>query len=244
GPDPCWAVGTRVLPPSPPLGRGTPEPSLTDPTVGRVFLRDSACPPAASGSVMEWSDDWRRGWAMLRGPGVLFASWVLHDIEEALAFPSTTEHLAVLTGIDVLRMNTKQSVAAIGLVGAVLARAGGRGPSTPGASPLSRYAVAGLEGHVFTHLMASGLLRRYTAGVITAVPVMWPGAAFARRELAAAGRPLDSAEWRRGGMVMAAVALSAHGAVRVDWSARIRSRRSNRTSRSRVRRSSAGGGAG
>ena len=181
---------------------------------------------------------------MLRGPGVLFASWVLHDIEEALAFPSTTEHLAELTGIDALRMNTKQSAAAIGLVGAVLACAGVRGAKTHGASPLYRYAVAGLEGHVFTHLMASVLLRRYTAGAITAVPVMWPGAAFARRELAAAGRPLDSAEWRYGGMVMAAVALSAHCAVRVDWSARIRSRRSNRTSRSRVRGSSAGGGVG
>ena len=59
---------------------------------------------------------------MLRGPGVLFASWVLHDIEEALAFPSTTEHLAELTGIDALRMNTKQSAAAIGLVGAVPGR--------------------------------------------------------------------------------------------------------------------------
>lgn len=181
---------------------------------------------------------------MMRGPGVLFASWVLHDIEEALTFPSTTEHLAELTGIDVLRMNTKQSAAAIGLVGAVLACAGVRGAKTHGASPLYRYAVAGLEGHVFTHLVASVLLRRYTAGVITAVPVMWPGAAFARRELAAVGRPLDNAEWRRGGMVMAAVALSAHCAVRVDWSARIRSRRSNRTSRPRARRSSAGGGAG
>ena len=181
---------------------------------------------------------------MMRGPGVLFASWVLHDIEEALTFPSTTGHLAELTGIDALRMNTKQSAAAIGLVGAVLACAGVRGAKTHGASPLYRYAVAGLEGHVFTHLVASVLLRRYTAGVITAVPVMWPGAAFARRELAAVGRPLDNAEWRRGGMVMAAVALSAHCAVRVDWSARIRSRRSNRTSRPRARRSSAGGGAG
>src|SRR5690625_7537804 len=158
---------------------------------------------------------------MMRGPGVLFASWVLHDIEEALTFPSTTGHLAELTGLDALRMNTKQTAAAIGLVGAVLACAGVRGAKTHGASPLYRYAVAGLEGHVFTHLVASVLLRRYTAGVITAVPVMWPGAAFARRELAAAGRPLDSAEWRYGGMVMSAVALSAHCAVRVDGLARI-----------------------
>src|SRR5699024_6104485 len=189
-------------------------------------------------------DDWRRGRAMMRGPGVLFASGVRHDIEAALTFPSTTEDLAELTGSDVLRMNTKQRAAAIGLGGAVHACAGGRGAKTHGPAALYRDAVAGLAGHVFTHRVASVLLRRYPAGVITAVPVMWPGAAFARRELAAVGRPLDNAEWRRGGMVMAAVALSAHCAVRVDWSARIRSRRSNRTSRSRVRRSSAGGGPG
>src|SRR5699024_12718294 len=117
--------------------------------------------------------------AMMRGPGVLFASWELHDIEEALTFPSTTEHLAELTGIDALRMNTKQSAAAIGLVGAVLACAGVRGAKTHGASPLYRYAGAGLEGHVFTHLVASEPLRRYKAGVIAARPVMAPGAASA-----------------------------------------------------------------
>src|SRR5699024_7877141 len=118
---------------------------------------------------MEWSHDRRRGWAMLRGPGVLFASWVLHDVEEALAFPSTTGHLAQPAGNDARGMSTKQSVAAIGRVGAVLGCAGVRGAKTLGASPLYRYAVAGLEGHVFTHLMASVLLRRYTAGAITAV---------------------------------------------------------------------------
>src|SRR5699024_12384515 len=126
--------------------------------------------------------------AMMRGPGVLFASWELHDIEEALTFPSTTEHLAELTGIDALRMNTKQSVAAIGLVGAVLACAGVRGAKTHGTSPLYRYAGAGLEGHVVTHLMASGLLRGYTAGAITAVAGMWPGAASGPRAGTAAGR--------------------------------------------------------
>src|SRR5699024_5294895 len=125
-----------------------------DPTVGRVFLRDSACPPTASGSVMEWSDDWRRGRAMMRGPGVLFASWVLHDIEEALTFTSATEHLAELTGIDALRLNTTQRSAAIGLGGPGLAFAGVRVAKTHGASPLYRYAVAGLEGHVFPHLVA------------------------------------------------------------------------------------------
>ncbi|WP_366933957.1 HXXEE domain-containing protein [Brevibacterium renqingii] len=180
----------------------------------------------------------------MHGPAALFASWALHDVEEVLTFPATADHLAEVTGIEALRMNTKQSVVAVGLVGAVVAWAGARGARTAGDSRLYRYAVAGLEGHVFTHLLSSLLLRGYTAGVITAVPIMWPGAAAARRELAALGKPLADAEWRNGGGLMTGVALAAQIAVRIDWFARLRSRRTSRRSRSRARGSSAGGGAG
>jgi hypothetical protein len=53
----------------------------------------------------------------MRGPIVLFAAWALHDAEETLTFPASADYVADLTGIDALRMTTKQSVAAIGLVG-------------------------------------------------------------------------------------------------------------------------------
>ncbi|MGC3021309.1 MULTISPECIES: HXXEE domain-containing protein [unclassified Brevibacterium] len=165
---------------------------------------------------------------MMRGPALMFIAWTLHDAEEALTFPATANQLAELTGIDALRMSTRQSLAAIGLVGAVVAGAGIRGAQTKGESPLYRYAVAGLEAHVFTHLLSSAVLRRYTAGVITAVPIMLPGAALARRELAALGRPLTAADWRGGSALMAAVAAAAHLAVRTDWSVGFRNRRSRR----------------
>ncbi len=64
---------------------------------------------------------------MMHGPAALFASWALHDVEKVLTFPATADHLAEVTGIEALRMNTKQSVVAVGLVGAVVAWAGARG---------------------------------------------------------------------------------------------------------------------
>ena len=161
----------------------------------------------------------------MRGPIVLFASWALHDAEEALTFPASADYIADLTGVDVVRMTTKQSVAAIGLVGAALA-AGIRGMRTRGDSRFYRSSVAGLETHVFTHLLSAVAARRYTSGVITAVPVMWPGAAYARRELASLGKPLTAADWRLGAPTMGAVALAAHILVRIDWLSLLRSRRS------------------
>ena len=174
----------------------------------------------------------------MRGPIVLFASWALHDAEEALTFPASADYVADLTGIDALRMTTKQSVAAIGLVGATLAVAGIRGVRTRGDSRFYRSTVAGLEAHVFTHLLSAAVARRYTSGVLTAVPVMWPGAAYARRELAALGKPLTAADWR-GAPAMGAVALAAHILVRIDWLSLLRSRRS-RLRRSRGCAASAG----
>lgn len=56
---------------------------------------------------------------------------------------------------------------------------------------LYRAVAAGLEAHVLTHLAASAVQRGYTAGVVTALPVMLPGARVARRELRDHGRALD-----------------------------------------------------
>ncbi|MGO3021761.1 MAG: HXXEE domain-containing protein [Brevibacterium sp.] len=160
----------------------------------------------------------------MRGPIMLFAAWALHDAEEALTFPATADYIADLTGIDAVRMSTKQSVAAIVVVGAGLAAASIRGVRTGGASRFYRASVAGLEAHVFTHLLSAVAARRYTAGVITVLPIMWPGAAYARRELAALGRPLTAGDWARGAPTMGAVALAAHVLVRIDWSSLLRSR--------------------
>lgn len=150
----------------------------------------------------------------LRGPGWLFITWVLHDIEEAVAFPETCDYLADRTGIEALRMNARQSWSAVGLMGLLVGSACVRGARTGGRSRLYRAVVAGLEAHTFTHIAASLLTRRYTAGVITAVPVMLPGARAARKQLAVAGVPLSRDDHRLGAVLLPAAA-ACHVVVRM-----------------------------
>lgn len=134
----------------------------------------------------------------IRGPVALFTAWAIHDVEEAVAFPATCDALADGTGVEFLRMSQRQSWIAVGLMGAVVAIACRAGIKTRGRSKLYRATVAGLEAHVASHLLASAAQRRYTAGVATAVPVMWPGAIVARRELRRGGKPLTARDYVRG----------------------------------------------
>ena len=90
---------------------------------------------------------------------MLFAAWALHDAEEALTFPATADYIADLTGIDAVRMSTKQSVAAIGVVGAGLAALGRpltAGDWARGAPTMGAVAVAA---HVPVRIDWSSLLR-------------------------------------------------------------------------------------
>lgn len=124
------------------------------------------------------------------GPALLLTAWALHDVEEALAFPSTCDALADRTNIEFLRIGKRESWAAVGLMGIFVTAVCWRGLRTGGRSSMYRATLAGLEAHVYSHLAASALQRRYTAGVATALPIMLPGAIGARRELRHAGAPL------------------------------------------------------
>src|SRR5699024_6636826 len=90
-----------------------------------------------------------------------------------------------------------------------------RGASTAGGSRLYRAVTAGLEVHGFTHLGATAFARRYTAGAISAVPVMLPGAVAARRQLALNGKSLNGKDYARGAAVLVPAALACHVVVRV-----------------------------
>lgn len=142
-----------------------------------------------------------------RGPAHLFIAWAVHDVEEAVAFPSTCEVLADRTGIEALRMDQRQSWLAVGLMGVVVALACRRGAVSNGRSRFYRAMVAGLHAHVGTHLLASVLQRRYTAGVLTALPVMLPGAESARREIRDSGRPLRGDDYAVGAALLVPAAL-------------------------------------
>lgn len=51
---------------------------------------------------------------------MLWAAWVVHDVEEAVMFPRTCDVLADRTGIESLRMTPRQSWAAVGLMGLLI----------------------------------------------------------------------------------------------------------------------------
>lgn len=145
---------------------------------------------------------------------MLFIAWALHDIEEAATFPETCDYLADRTGIEALRMNARQSWAAVGLMGILVGFACVRGARTGGRSRLYRAVIAGLEAHTFTHVAASLLTRRYTAGVITALPIMLPGARAARKQLTVDGVPLNRNEETLG-VILLPAAVVCHIAVRM-----------------------------
>lgn len=151
-----------------------------------------------------------------RGPVWLFITWVVHDIEEAVAFPDTCEYLARRTGMGVLRMTARQSWTAVGLMGVLIGLACMRGAATGGTSRLYRAVLAGLDAHVATHVGASAMTRRYTAGVATAAAVMLPGTRAASRELTRLGIPLTWNDYVSGAAVLLPAAFLCHALVRVS----------------------------
>lgn len=150
-----------------------------------------------------------------KGPAVLFAAWVIHDLEEALAFPATCDRLADRSGLEPLRITQRQSWIAVGLMGTVVAVACGRGVHSAGKSAMYRAVVAGLEAHVVTHLGVSAAQRGYTAGVATALPIKLPGALVARRELQRHGCELRFRDTVHGVALLLPAALICQGAARL-----------------------------
>ena len=146
----------------------------------------------------------------MTGPIALVTAWAIHDIEEAIAFPATCEAIATRTEIDALRIDTRQSWLAVGLMGGLVAAVGVHGRRTQGRSRWYRAMVAGLEAHVGVHLAQSLALRGYTAGVVTAPLVMLPGARIARRELAREGIRLGVGDAVRGAALLLPAALACH----------------------------------
>ncbi|QIK83892.1 HXXEE domain-containing protein [Sanguibacter sp. HDW7] len=144
------------------------------------------------------------------GPSALLLAWALHDVEEAMAFPVACERAADATGVEHLRTDHRQSWIAVGLMGVLVAAACRAGAAHGGGSRVYRAVVAGLGAHVVTHVGASAAQRAYTPGIVTALPIMLPGAAVARRELAREGTPLCPADYVRGAALLVPAALACH----------------------------------
>lgn len=144
------------------------------------------------------------------GAAAIFMAWAIHDIEEAVALPATCDELARTTGFEQLRMDRRQSWLSVSLMGVLVGFACRRGTITEGRSLLYRATIAGLEAHVGTHIMASLLRRGYTAGVVTAVLFMWPGARHARCAVDRMGVPLTIRDYTTGACLLIPAALTCH----------------------------------
>jgi len=147
--------------------------------------------------------------------GSLFIAWLIHDTEEAFTFPATSRIIAARLGFSPILVTPAQSVTAIALMGLLVGGACVRGIQTNGKSRLYRAATAGLEAHVATHVLASVVLKRYTAGLVTAPFVMLPGARISRAALRRSGTPLTARDTARGAALMLSAALASHFVARL-----------------------------
>lgn len=144
------------------------------------------------------------------GPSVLLVTWLLHDLEEVWALPETCDYLAERFGNEALRIDTRQAKVAVGLMGVLVGFATYRGARSSGCSRLYQAVVAGLDSHIFTHLLASMAAKRYLAGAATALPVMLPDTRFAGNELAHQDQPLELLDGILGGALLFSSALASH----------------------------------
>ncbi|WDF35273.1 HXXEE domain-containing protein (plasmid) [Arthrobacter agilis] len=145
----------------------------------------------------------------------LLAAWLVHDIEEACTLPATSKVISARLGTPRVQVSPAQSTLAIALMGLLVTGACTRGIHTSGDSRFFRLVLAGLEAHVLTHVVASVILTRYTAGLITAPLVMLPGARTARAAVRREGTPLTLGDTVRGTALMFSAALTCHLIARV-----------------------------
>lgn len=127
-----------------------------------------------------------------------------------MTFPSTSRLLAERLRTARVIVNPTQSVIAIAIMGGLVGGACYRGAQTEGESKLFRAVTSGLEAHVLTHVLASVVSRRYTAGLITAPTVMLPSAWRVRAVLHRTGSPLGFSDTARGGALMITAAFASH----------------------------------
>jgi hypothetical protein len=148
-------------------------------------------------------------------------AWVVHDVEEALTMPATTARLA--SGLERssrpsvrllarhARTDEERAALAIALMGVLVAGATARGITTGGRSRFFQYVLAGLHGHVCTHVVLSLSLRCYTTGLFTALAVMLPYGRAARRALRDAQILIEGPRpYVRGAAILLPAALASH----------------------------------
>lgn len=131
-------------------------------------------------------------------PYGLLLAWALHDLEEVLAFgpwkrsavPRLRARFPRVPGLVWRQLeseSTQDYALAVATVGVLMATASAAGQASGGRSRYFQLMLAGFGLHTISHVASAVAARGYTPGVVTAPLVAAPFAAWARRQLKAAG---------------------------------------------------------
>ncbi len=157
----------------------------------------------------------------------LLLAWAVHDLEEVLAFgpwqrsavPRLRARFPRLPGL-VWRQaeseSTQDFALAVAIVGVLMAAASAAGQASGGRSRYFQLMLAGFGLHTVSHAASAVAARGYTPGVVTAPLVAAPFAAWARRQLKAAGlwEELSARDIVPGTALALAVFAGSHGLAR------------------------------
>jgi uncharacterized protein with HXXEE motif len=131
-------------------------------------------------------------------PHGLLLAWAVHDLEEVLAFgpwkrsavPRLRARFPRVPGLVWRQLeseSTQDYALAVATVGVLMATASVAGQASGGRSRYFQLMLAGFGLHTISHVASAVAARGYTPGVVTAPLVAAPFAAWARRQLKAAG---------------------------------------------------------
>ncbi|MCZ4277973.1 MAG: hypothetical protein ACJA07_004085 [Rhodococcus sp. (in: high G+C Gram-positive bacteria)] len=118
----------------------------------------------------------------------LLAAWAVHDLEELITIPAWTRGVAAQRTVLGLRppvraLTPLQAATAIGVTGVAMAAAARAGARTGGRSRLYQCALAAFGWHSVGHVAVTVVMRGYTPGAATVLPVVIPFYLLARAEL-------------------------------------------------------------
>jgi hypothetical protein len=128
----------------------------------------------------------------------LLLAWAVHDLEEVLTFelwkrtaiPRLRARFPRVPGLVWRRLESTSAqdfALAVAIVGVLMATASAAGQASGGRSRYFQLMLAGFGLHAVGHVASAVGARGYTPGVVTAPLVVAPFAAWAVRQLTAAG---------------------------------------------------------
>jgi Protein of unknown function with HXXEE motif len=160
-------------------------------------------------------------------PHGLLLAWAVHDLEEVLAFgpwkrgavPRLRARFprVPLVWRQLESESTQDYALAVATVGVLMATASAAGQASGGRSRYFQLMLAGFGLHTISHVASAVAARGYTPGVVTAPLVAAPFAAWARRQLKAAGvwEKLSARDIVPGTALALAVFTGSHALARV-----------------------------